>query len=205
MKRSGTTYKKALIAIAFLAASLVGQDSARAVGTAAGTMITNSVSVNYTIAGNNYSQSSNASLRIAERLELTLTLQDASPVPVLPGQTNAVSTLRITNTGNGNDAYTLSATGAGIGGDPFDPMVTAIYFDANGNGVFDQSTDVLYSSGTGTVTADGFRTIFVLSSIPATTLTNGDVGTVNLTAVSPAGPALPGPSCPVPAKEVPTR
>ncbi len=197
MKRSGTTYKKALIAIAFLAASLVGQDSARAVGTAAGTVIMNTVSVNYTIAGNNYSQSSNASLRIAERLELTLTLQDASPVPVLPGQANAVSTLRITNTGNGNDAYTLSATGAGIGGDQFDPVVTAIYFDANGNGVFDQSTDVLYSSGTGTVTADGFLTIFVLSSIPATTMTNGDVGTVNLTAVSasgtgPAGTILPG-------------
>jgi uncharacterized repeat protein (TIGR01451 family) len=133
-----------------------------------------------------------SSFPVAERLELVLTLQDAAPVTVTPGQAGAVATFRITNTGNGNDSYSLAATGAGISGDQFDPLVTAIYLDANGNGTCEPAADTLYSTGTGSIAADGFRTVFVLSSIPATTLVSGDLGTVRLTAVSSSGTGTAG-------------
>ena len=179
------------------AAVLVTATGVLALGTPAGTVVTNTATVSGTLAGSSFMMNTIASFRVAERLEFVLILQDAAPVAVAPGQVNAVTTFRITNTGNGLDSYLLSATGAGIGGDQFDPVVTAIYLDANGNGTFEPGVDQLYSSGTGTIAADGFRTVFVLSSIPATTLINGDLGKVNLTAVSasgtgPAGTILPG-------------
>ena len=161
--------------------------AAFAAGTPAGTVITNSATVSGTVSGTGFTMNASSSFTVAERLELVLTLQDAAPVGVVPGQTNAVATFRLTNTGNGSDSYTLSASGAGIGGDQFDPAVTAIYLDANGNGTFEPSSDQLYTAGTGTIAADGFRTVFVLSSIPATSLANGDLGTVNLTAVAVSG------------------
>lgn len=179
------------------AAVLMTATGVLALGTSAGTVVTNTATVSGTIAGSSFTMNTSASFQVAERLEFVLILQDAAPVAVTPGQINAVTTFRITNTGNGIDSYLLSATGAGIGGDQFDPVVTALYLDANGNGTFESAVDLLYSTSTGTIAADGFRTVFVLSSIPATTLANGDLGEVNLTTVSasgtgPAGTILPG-------------
>jgi uncharacterized repeat protein (TIGR01451 family) len=186
------TYRHLLIAVIALAIWSSAATAVFALGTPAGTVISNTATVSGTIAGSGFTLNASASFPVAERLELVLTLQDAAPVTVAPGQTNAVATFRITNTGNGNDSYTLSATGAGISGDQFDPLVTAIYLDANGNGTFEPAADQLYTTGTGTLAADGIRTVFVLSSIPATTLANGDLGTVRLTAVSSSGTGTAG-------------
>jgi len=182
-----------LIAVVALCAALFSAASdSFALGTPAGTVITNTVTVSGTIGGSGFTVNTSASFPVAERLELVLTLQDAAPVTVAAGQTGAVATFRLTNTGNGNDGYTLSGTGAGIGGDQFDPLVTAVYLDANGNGTFESAADQLYSTGTGTIAADGFRTVFILSSIPATSLAGGDLGTVNLTAVASSGTGTTG-------------
>jgi uncharacterized repeat protein (TIGR01451 family) len=175
-----------------LAVCLLSGTDVLALGTPAGTVITNTATVTYTISGSSYVQSGSASLQVAERLELALIWQDAAPVMVAPGQTNAVTTFRISNTGNGSDAYTLTATGTAIGGDQFDPAVTAIYLDADGNSAFDAGTDILYTSGTGTLAADAFHTVFVLSTIPATTLNAGDIGAVQLVATSAAGTGAAG-------------
>lgn len=186
-------YQPSFGAAFVLCAALLGAPSgAFALGTPAGTVITNTATVSGTIAGNPFTLTTGSSFAVAERLELVLTLQDAAPVSVAPGQTGAVATFRLTNTGNGNDAYTLSGTGAGIGGDQFDPLVTALYLDANGNNTFELAADQLYTTGSGTIAADGFRTVFVLSSIPATTLANGSLGIVNLTAVSSSGTGTAG-------------
>lgn len=189
--------RSAAAALSLLAALLLVSPDARAAGTAAGTVITSTASVDAVIAGVPVSTSATVALTVAERLDLTSTWQDAAPVTALPGQANAVTTFLLTNIGNGADAYTLAATGIGIGGDQFDPLVTAIYLDANGNSSYDPGTDTLYTTGTGTIPADGFRTVFVLSTIPAGTLNAGDLGIIALTATSatgtgPAGTFLPG-------------
>lgn len=196
-RQNRTSLGPAALAFLFVAALLFAGAEALALGTPAGTVITNTATVNFTVSGTNYTQSDSASLQVAERLELTLTWQDAGLVSVAPGQTNAVTIFRLTNIGNGNDGYTLSATGTGIGGDQFDPMVTAIHLDANGNNAYDPGIDPLYTTGTGTIPADGFQTIFVLSTIPAGTLNTGDLGIVEListssTGTGPAGTIVPG-------------
>jgi uncharacterized repeat protein (TIGR01451 family) len=195
-KHIGLFRRALVLTIAILALLLLRGPDALALGTQAGTVITNSATVHFTMAGSTFSQTATGSFTVAERMELTLTWQDAGPVSATAGQANAVTTFRLTNAGNGTDSYTLSATGAGIGGDQFDPAVTSLYLDANGNSTYDAGTDTLYTAGTGTIPADGFKTIFVLSSIPATTLSAGDLGIVRLIATSstgtgPAGTILP--------------
>jgi uncharacterized repeat protein (TIGR01451 family) len=123
-----------------------------------------------------------------------MTWQDAAPgVTASPGQTNRVTTYRLTNTGNGTESYALSATGAGVAGDNFDPTVTSIYKDANGNGVYDAGTDTLYTAGVNdpALAADGTLTIFVLSTIPGGA-SDGNTGNVQLTAASKTGTGAPG-------------
>jgi uncharacterized repeat protein (TIGR01451 family) len=186
-----------VLTVALCAALLGAAPDAAALGTAAGTVVTNTATVSGTISGSLFTTTAVSAFTVAERLELALTWQDTAPVTVVPGQVNAVTTYRLTNAGNGNDSYTLSATGAGIGGDQFDPAVTAIYLDTNGNNIFDAGTDMLYAAGTGTIAEDGSRTIFVLSTIPSTSLNAGDLGIVQFVATSvtgtgPAGTFLPG-------------
>jgi uncharacterized repeat protein (TIGR01451 family) len=184
-------FRAVALAATLLTALVLSPRDARAFGTAAGTVVTNTVTVNATVGGAPVALSATTSFTVAERIDLTLTWQDAASVPVAVGQTNAVTAYLLTNIGNGNDSYTLSATGTGIGGDQFDPTVTALYLDTNGNDTFDLGTDTLYSTGTGTIAADGSRTVFVLSTIPSTTLNTGDLGIVQLvaTSVTGAGPA----------------
>ena len=186
------TGKHLVPTILLLAALLFLPGVARAIGTAAGTVVTNSVTVNATVGGAPVTLNATTSFTVNERMDLTLTWQDAAPVPVAVGQANAVTTYLLTNTGNGNDSYTFAATGTGIGGDQFDPAVAAIYLDANGNNTFDAGTDTLYTAGTGTIAADGTRAVFVLATIPSTTLNTGDTGIVQLVAISTTGTGAAG-------------
>lgn len=186
--------KRWMRAVAMTMMAVAAAGHAYAAGTPAGTVISNRATAHYTVGANSLTADSNqASVTVAEIINLTATWQDAAPgVNVSPGQTNRVTTFRVTNTGNGSERYTLSATGAGVGGDQFDPAVTAIYLDANANGAYDAGTDALYSTGTPTVAPDGFVTAFVLSSIPSTTISDGDRGNVRLTASSKTGTGAPG-------------
>jgi len=165
-----------------------------AAGTPAGTTISNKATAHYTVGTSTLTADSNQSdIKVAEIINLTATWQDASPgVNVSLGQTNRVTTFRVTNTGNGNEQFNLSATGSGIAGDQFDPTVTAVYLDANANGAYDAGTDTLYSSGTTTLAPDAYTTVFVLSTIPTTTISDGDKGNVRLTASSKTGTGVAG-------------
>ncbi len=167
-----------------------------AAGTPAGTSITNMATAHYTVGASSYTLNSNVStLKVAELIGLTLTWQDAAPgVSVTMGQTNRVTTYRLTNTGNGTEQFGLTKADAGVTGDQFDPTVTAIYLDSNGNGVYDPGTDALYVPGTNdpNLASDGTATIFLLATIPSTGLTDGDKGNVQLTAASKTGTGTPG-------------
>lgn len=188
--------KKQVFISGFLALCLLASaHAAHGKGTAPGTALTFRAEVTYTLPGSSDQQSRDATttITVAERIEVAATWQDAAPgVYVSPGQTNRVTTFRVTNDGNGSERYTLAATGAGLTGDQFDPVVTSVYVDANANNVYDTGVDTLYSTGTSTLAADGYVTVFVLSAIPASNINDAATGNVRLTATSTTGAGTVG-------------
>ena len=69
-----------------------------------------------------------------------------SSLKVIPGASGEVLRFTISNAGNGSEAFALS-TQAALGGDDFDPSVTSLVLDSNGNGAYDAGVDTLYVAG----------------------------------------------------------
>jgi len=169
--------------------------TAMAIGTSAGIDISNSSTAEYSIAGSSGSVNGNTvSFRVDEKLDVNVTWQDAANVGVSTPDTDQILTFLLTNTGNGNDAYTLSVQNA-LGGDQFNPVQVDIYLDTNGNGNFNAGVDTLYIPGTNdpVLGADASQTIFVRNNIPAG-LNGGDLGNSQLTATSTTGSGAPATS-----------
>lgn len=170
--------------------------SADAAGTVAGTVIDNVATATFDLpSGGSSSVTSNiVSLKVDELLDVTIVSADPGDVSTAPGATNQVLKYTLTNAGNGNEAFKLTPQGT-LGGDDFDPTVTSMYLDANGNNSYDAGVDTAYVSGTNTpaLAPDASLTIFVLSSIPAGA-SNGQRGHVDLAAVAATGSGTPGTS-----------
>ena len=168
--------------------------SAHATGTAAGALISNTATATYTdTLGTTVSVPSNqVDLRVDELLNVTVASVDPGDVAALAGSTNQVLKFNVTNTGNGLEAFRLSAINA-IGGDAFDPTTTSIAIDSNGNGVYDAGVDTPYNAGSNdpALAPDTSIDIFLLSLIPAGA-TDGQRGQTDLTAVAVTGSGVPG-------------
>ncbi|CAN5309827.1 hypothetical protein BH09PSE3_BH09PSE3_09470 [soil metagenome] len=158
-----------------------------AAGTTAGSTITNTVSVGYSVGG--VAQTAiNASnvFTVDRKISLTVAETGTTTTTVSPGQTAAVTTFTVTNTSNAtldlglSVAQQVGGTAQHGGTDNFDVTTPAMYVDTNGNGVYDAGTDtaVTYLDE---VAADGVRTVFVVANIPAARI-NGDIAGVTLTA-----------------------
>jgi uncharacterized repeat protein (TIGR01451 family) len=186
--------------VRFLAAGLLATTSlslaapAFAAGTPAGTVINNSATATYDLPGGGQdSVTSNVvSLTVDELLDVSVASTDGGDVAVVPAAANQVLTFRVTNAGNGSEAFRLTARD-NAGGDDFDPAATSIVIDANNNGVYDPGVDTVYVSGSNdpVLAPDGSALVFVLSSIPAGA-TNGQRGRVDLIAVAATGSGAPG-------------
>jgi len=166
--------------------------TAIAIGTSAGIDISNTSTAEYSIAGSSGSVNGNTvTFRVDEKLDVNVTWQDAANVGVSTPDTNQILTFLLTNTGNGNDSYTLSVQNA-LGGDQFNPVQVDIYLDTDGNGNFNAGVDTLYVPGTNdpVLAADASQTIFVRNNIPAG-LNGGDLGNSQLTATSTTGSGAP--------------
>jgi uncharacterized repeat protein (TIGR01451 family) len=130
-------------------------------------------------------------------LELSLAWQDAAPVEVQPGNLGQALAFRLTNTGNGFDSYNLAGLST-LGGDDFDPVLTDIHLDTNGNGRFDPGLDALYIPGSNDpdLAADASALLFLLNDIPpnATVSQQGFSQLIarSNTGTGPAGTAIPG-------------
>lgn len=164
-----------------------------ALGAGAGTLISNSATMDYEIAGALARAVSNTvTLRVDEILDLDLTWQDAGNVAVATPDTARVLTYLLTNTGNGTDSYSLSVQNS-AGTDQFDPVLADIYLDANGDGVFSPGVDVLYVAGVNdpVLAADAAQVVFVRCDIPGS-LESGDLGSNRLVATSATGAGRPG-------------
>lgn len=159
-----------------------------AVGTAVGTVIENTANITYDLAGTPLAvQSNTTSIVVAERINVTTTLQSPQTL-VAPNDANRALLFTVTNTGNGDEAFLLAIDSA-IGGDDFDPTpsVPAIYFDSNSDGIFNAG-DQAYSAGVNDplLAPDASVSVFLVNDIPGT-VANGEIGRSQLTASSTTG------------------
>lgn len=184
--------KQASLAL-FIMSSAAALQSAYAEGTEAGTSISNTASVNYSVGGvvQTPINSSTATFVVDRRIFLSLVALTPSPTEVsatVPGGTGVVRSFRITNTSNRPIGFSFAPTNAAS--DDFELANLVVRVDSaasqSSSGTFVPGT---YDSSTDTATtvamlgADQSTTVFVLGDIPGAAA-NGDDGTVNLQAVS---------------------
>ena len=173
-------------------ACLLAAETAFAAGTPAGTTIQNTATVSFDLGGTPISVDTNTTtITVLERLDVNLTVQ-TSQVLVTAGDSSRSILFRLTNTGNGSEAFVLSLDSA-IAGDDFDPVpaVPSIYVDSDGSGDFNAG-DVAYDNATPPLlAADASLDILVVNDIPGTAA-NGDVGRSQLTATAVTGSGAPG-------------
>ncbi|HYI48469.1 MAG TPA: hypothetical protein VEX35_08400 [Allosphingosinicella sp.] len=185
-----------LSATALAAGALLAAAPAHAARTPAGTVINNSATATYDLpgGGQNTVTSNIVSLTVDELLDVSVASADGGDVSTVPAAVNQVLTFRVTNAGNGSEAFVLTARD-NAGGDDFDPAATSIVLDTNGNGVYDPGLDTLYVPGSNNpvLAPDDSIVVFVLSSIPAGAA-NGQRGRVDLLAVAATGSGVPGTS-----------
>jgi len=183
-----------MAASALAAGMLCAAPPAYAAGTPAGTIINNSATATYDLpsGGQNSVTSNIVSLTVDELLDVSVASTDGGDVATLPAAVNQVLTFRVTNAGNGSEAFVLTARDT-VGGDDFNPTATSIVIDSNGNGVFDPGIDTVYVAGANNplLAPDASVLVFVLSSIPAGA-GNGQRGRVDLVAVAATGSGAPG-------------
>jgi len=184
-----------LIAL-FAAPAALPLSAAHATGTPAGTNIANTATATYSGPdGSPLSVDSNTvTLRVDELLDVSVASADTGDVGVTPGATNRLLKFTLTNGGNGPEAFALTPA-ANAGGDDFDPVLTSLVLDANGNGAYDAGVDTVYSAGANDplLQPDTSLTVFVLSTIPAAA-SDTQRGKVSLRAAAKTGTGTPGTS-----------
>jgi uncharacterized repeat protein (TIGR01451 family) len=167
---------------------------AQAAGTVAGTTIDNVATATYDLpgGGNSTVTSNTITLTVDEVLDVSVAWADPGDVTTAPSATNQVLRFTLTNAGNGNEAFRLTAIDTG-GGDDFNPSITSVVLDTNGNGAYDAGVDTVYVSGTNdpVLAPDASTSVFVLSTIPGTA-TDGQRGRIDLQAVAATGSGAPG-------------
>jgi uncharacterized repeat protein (TIGR01451 family) len=197
MRAKSSALRKNAASAAFVAVSAcVFARPALAAGTPAGTNITNVATATYELPnGAEATIDSNAvTLKVDELLDVSVAWSDPADVAATAGGGAQPLKFTVTNGGNGTETFAL-ATVANGGGDDFDPAVTSVVLDTNGNGAYDAGIDTVYSSGSNDpeLAPDQSTTVFVLSSIPAGA-GDGQRGRIDLTAVARTGSGARGTS-----------
>jgi uncharacterized repeat protein (TIGR01451 family) len=149
-----------------------GTAHAQSTGTAAGTTISNTASVSYTVNGVVQStNSTTASFVVDRKVNFSVAVDQASTTKVNMGQTGAVLRFKVTNTTNGTQDFLLNAWQTGIigglltGTDDFDMTNVKIYVDSNGNGTYDPGIDTL--SYIDELAPDASVEVFIVADTPA--------------------------------------
>lgn len=173
------------------AVAMLGANPAFAAGTAAGSSIVNTATVNYTVGGVAQNAiNANNTITVDRRVNLTVAEVGNVTTTVSPGQTAAVTTFTVTNTSNAaldlllTNTQIAGGTASHGGTDTFDVTAPTMHVDTNSNGVYDAGTDLAVTF-LDEVAADAVRTVFIVANIPIGQV-NGDVAEVNLIAQAAA-------------------
>lgn len=159
---------------------LLGFSGAYAAGTTAGTAVTNSVTLDYTVGGVNQTDitaTDGNGFLVDNRNDVNVVSADSGTVKVTPGSTLRVLTFTVTNEGNFVQDFILSATQDG--GDNFDATSVNVFVESGAT--------IGYQAGEDTATsiidlaADGAKTVYIVSTIPSAP-GNGALANLYLTA-----------------------
>jgi hypothetical protein len=182
----------ALIAGAGL--GLSGQAMA-ANGTASGTLISNTASLDYTVGTVNQADiTDSATFLVATRVDFTLSTPDNTPTTVTPGGSDYVLTYDVTNEGNATFDFSLAAVNMTTGGttisgelDDAEMASITIYADTNGDGSYNSGTDLVITY-LDEIAADDTTPVrfFIVADAPAA-LTDKQIAGINVTADVKAG------------------
>lgn len=185
------------IALALLligAMAMLAPQTALALGTAAGTPITNNAAVNYSVNGTGQPQvNASATFKVDDKVSFTLTAQDSANVTISPSGA-AYQTYVLTNTGNGPHDFTLGPVV--IGGNTLAPATGPTLYSTNtGTGgtqlPIDGTATLPYISN---LASDATRTVYMYITASATP-TDGQFAdyTVTATAYQPGNLGNPTP------------
>lgn len=176
--------RRACLHFSFGLFCIVISPSVSAVGTVAGTTISNTATLSYILAGVGQPDlSASVSFIVDEVIQPTLTWQDGASVPVNSPDTNRALTFALTNAGNGSETFGLVRTngpapipaGNFTPSLPADVAIGAIYLESGSLAGF-QATgpnqDTLYVSGTNdpNLLPGTSQTIYVISDTPSVSL-----------------------------------
>jgi uncharacterized repeat protein (TIGR01451 family) len=178
--------KKLLGTVALVTGTIVLSDPAYAAGTSAGTVVTNTATIDYQVAATPQTQAaSNAvSFVVDRKINIVVAEVGAAATIVAPGQVSQVSTFTITNSSNSPVDVGLAATqqvgGAGPFGltDNFNAANARVFVDVNGNSTYEAGIDTAIFADE--LAADATATVFIVVDVP-TVQVNGDMATVVLT------------------------
>jgi uncharacterized repeat protein (TIGR01451 family) len=180
--------KRLLASASVLAVAAFAASPASAAGTAAGSTITNTVTVDYKVGTiSQTQQSASDSFTVDRKINLTVAEVSSATTTVSPGQTAAVTAFTVTNASNATLDFALAATQAAGGTaahggtDNFNVSNVKMYLDTDNSGGFNAGdTQVTYLDQ---VAADASITVFVVADVPLGRST-GDVADVRLTATA---------------------
>lgn len=112
-------------------------------------------------------QSNTVSLRVDELLDVAVASANAGDVATRPGAQGEVLSFRVTNAGNGDENFRLTANGA-VSGNAFNPALVKIAIDSDGDGRYDPAKDQTYVAGSGDplIAPESAITVFVITNIP---------------------------------------
>ena len=161
----------------------------------AGTIIQNTAQATYSTPDGPATITSNTvELAVDELLAVTLTSLDGGPIAATPG--TETLTFELTNTGNGPEAFILTANPL-IAGNDFDTTVDSIAVDTNGNGIYDPGVDQILTGPETTRLLDAGEaiTVFVNVIVP-NTVSDGEQSNIELTADAVTGTGAPGDTFP---------
>ncbi len=161
---------------------------ALAVGTAAGSTITNSVTVSYEVSGVDQTDETDTDeITVDRKIDLTVARTDNTATSVTPGGTDRAVTFQVTNLSNADLDFDLSAaqpvggSGAITGTDNFDVGALTYYLD-DGDGVYDGGDTLI--THLDAVAADDTVVVHVRTATIALGLDTDDLATVRLTATA---------------------
>ncbi|MBS0254930.1 MAG: hypothetical protein JSS36_06910 [Proteobacteria bacterium] len=191
MNTARTPFAASPLAIATaLGTALIGQQ-AQAAGVAAGTVIQNTATATYTAGTTTASVNSNTvSVKVDELINVAVT--GLTTTPAAASSAPAVLVYSVTNTGNGNEAFNITAD-PNVSGNAFNATISSVVIDSNGNGTYDPGVDTVIANGSAapSLAPDASVKVFVLAALPGSA-TDGQTSNVKLTAASVTGTGAPG-------------
>jgi uncharacterized repeat protein (TIGR01451 family) len=152
----------------------------------------NTVAVSYTQAGITLTHTASNTFAVDQLVDVVTTWQDVKPVQATAGSTGQTLLFKVTNSGNGNDSFTLTPAALPPSGTDFSVDHCKLFLDRDNNGSY-SGNDPEYLPGDNdpSLAAGAHLNVFALCALPATA-NDGSLAHVRLAATSKTLSGTPG-------------